>query len=77
MDPRDRCAAEPVLEPKHEGDHLVWDLDIPYPKQADSAKSMGSMVLRWYEDGRIAMSAVGAVIDYMRRQDAARRGGCR
>ena len=77
MDPRDRCSAEPVLEPQHEGDYLVWDLDVPYPKQDATAKPMGSMTVRWYEDGKITMSAVGSVIEYMLRKDAARRRNAR
>ena len=73
MDPRDRCAVTPVIEPKHEDDHLTWDLDVPYLKPSPTMTAMGSMVLRWYEDGKITMSAAGPAIEYMQRKDAARR----
>ena len=79
MDPLDRCSAEPVLEPKHEDDHLIWDLEVPpYITPSDATvQPIGSMVLRWYEDGRITMSAVGPAMDYMRRKDEARKRGRR
>lgn len=74
MDPLDRVPAQPEAKPHHEGDHIVFDLDVAYPTSAEQTKPMGSMVLRIYEnDGDYTCSAVGHVIEHMTRADARRR----
>ena len=71
MDDSDRRVALPCVEPVHDGDHLMYDIDVIFPGK--KGVQMGRLAIRWYEGGDITCVAEGVGLEHLRNSDVDRK----